>query len=287
MRGIILSAMVSTVVLTSCDIIDDPALDLGFVYNEDLYGPAPSFSPAPSSEHFKRVIIEDFTGHECGNCPTAHHIAEDLDTQYGDSLAVVAAHVTDLAAPNLPDFPAEYRTNEGNAWWAPFDGLGIPIGRVNRSGGISNPWPYTLWGSEVTAQFAQSPLAVLQMQVEYVEENNDLNVHVYTEFLEGLTGTYNLAVVILESHIVSPQLEYLPQPFVWEEYEHNHMLRGSITGPFGLQIVSNPEANSSVLKSYTYGWNSNWIPENCAVLAMLIDNSNGEIVNSVEAEIGE
>lgn len=287
MKKLVFILIVQALVFAGCDIIEDPTPELGFFYNEDLYGPPPAFSPTPAEEIFKRVVIEDFTGHECGNCPIAHDIAADLDTLYGDSLAVIAVHVTDLAAPNLPDFPADYRTTAGDAWWSPFDGLGIPIGRINRSGGLANPWPYTLWDDEAAAQFAQDPRAVLQMKLDFVADNRDLNIHVQTEFLEALAGSYNLAVVILESYIVSPQLEYLPAPFVWDAYYHNHMLRGSVSGPFGIQVASNPAAGTSQVNSYTFEWNENWLPEHCSVLAMLINNATGEIENSVETYIAE
>jgi thiol-disulfide isomerase/thioredoxin len=44
----------------------------------------------------RRVLLEDFTGHTCNNCPAAAVIAEGLQTFYGeDQLILVGVHAVD------------------------------------------------------------------------------------------------------------------------------------------------------------------------------------------------
>lgn len=84
---------------------------------------------------------------------------------------------------------------------------------------------------------AESSPVDLQLEVQYVEENNHLNVHVFNQWFENASGNYRLVLLVTESHIVAPQLWYNHDPEFVEEYEHEHMLRGSLSGATGLTIA--------------------------------------------------
>ena len=271
-----------------CDTIDDPIIAMGNNYRADLYGEAPVFTSLPASAQIKRVVIEDFTGHHCGNCPPAHLIATSILEGSGeDKVSVMAVHCTGLAEPTDPPYLADYRSPEGDAYWQPFTGFGIPLGRINRSGGIDFPWTPPQWQAETTDQLSQDPLAVMQMVVDFQGGDNKINVHVNTEYLSAVSGSTRLVMVVLESHIISPQLWYDHDPETVPDYEHNHMLRGAFTGAFGLNNATNPVAGTIVNNSYTFDWNTNWVPENCSVLAFIVDGTTGEIINSVEKYLVE
>ena len=60
----------------ACDVLEDPIVPFSGGYNLELYGNPPVFQMATTSG--KNVLVEDFTAHQCGNCPPAAEIAEGL-----------------------------------------------------------------------------------------------------------------------------------------------------------------------------------------------------------------
>ena len=68
------AGLVLALAIGACDELEDPILAVGNAYRADLYGPAPEFSAVGST--VQHVLLEDFTAHQCGNCPAAAVIAE-------------------------------------------------------------------------------------------------------------------------------------------------------------------------------------------------------------------
>ena len=60
--------LVGAALLQSCDKLDDPVI--GIVPDCDTSGMVmPQFEPLQTD--VQRILIEDFTAHQCGNCPPA------------------------------------------------------------------------------------------------------------------------------------------------------------------------------------------------------------------------
>ena len=74
---------------TACDIVEPPFAETSTT------GPT-----GPVSGAVRKVLLEDFTGHKCGNCPRAGEAADALKLAYGDQLIVYAAHVGFLQKQN-------------------------------------------------------------------------------------------------------------------------------------------------------------------------------------------
>ncbi|MDZ4750367.1 MAG: Omp28-related outer membrane protein [Flavobacteriales bacterium] len=271
--------------ITSCDIIDNPIVDYGIGYREDLYGSAPTFGPATNS--WRNVLLEDFTGHDCGNCPDAHVVADEILANNPGRVAVVSIHAGPLAEPLLPDFPNDYRTTEGEFYFAQLSFQVNPIGRVSREGGASNIWSHAQWTAEAINQMNDAPAVVLQMELDMDTVLGNLNIHVYDQWLQASSGNQNLVLLITEGPIIGPQLEYTPEAIIHEDYEHKHMLRAAISGPDGLSIANSPVQGEAGTSSYTYEWNSNWKWGKSYVVAFVVNASNGEVLNVIEKKIYE
>lgn len=235
----------------------------------------------------RNVLLEDFTGHDCGNCPDAHVVAEEIIVDNPNRVAVVSVHAGPLAEPLPPDFPNDYRTPEGEIYFSQLDFPVNPIGRVSREGGPGSIWSHAQWVGETENQLNDNPAVVLQMEVSIDTLIGNLNVHVFDQWMQNVDGAHNLVVLITESKVIGPQLEYLPEAYIHEEYVHNHMLRTSISGVGGLTIANDPTTGESGLSSYTYEWNNNWDWHNCSVVAFVVDGTNGEVLNVIEKKLNE
>ena len=100
-------------------------------------------------------------------------------------------------------------------------------------------------------------------------------------FAAALTGEVRLALLVSESHLMGAQLDYGNDPEVIENFEHNHMLRGSLSGADGLVVATDPAAGSTLQLDYTLAWNDEWVLENSHILAVLT-NADGEVLNCLD-----
>lgn len=261
----------------ACDEEEEPIIESG-TYRADLYGPPPGFTPA--GVPIQRVLLEDFTGHDCGNCPNGHLRAAELLENYDENIAVVAIHAGSLAAPLPPEYPSDWTTPEGSYYLLTQVGQDImPKGRINRRPGASTIFSPSAWPDQVAEAIAQQPPVNMQVKANYQSANNHWNVHVFSEWLQSAAGNYKLVVMLTESGIVAPQLFYGNNPEYVEEYDHEHMLRTTGTGATGLTAFTNPTAGLLDIESYTFDWNSEWNPDSCEVIAFLTDGDNGRVLN--------
>jgi hypothetical protein len=268
---------------TSCEKNDDPVSDIQ-VYRSDLYGPAPEFTPTGIPQ--QRVLLEDFTGHDCGNCPNGHIRAAQLLETHEDDIAVVAIHAGSLAAPLPPDYPNDWTTPEGVYYLLTQVGQDImPKGRINRRTNASTIFSPSAWSTQVTEAFSEEPPVNMQLKAEYESSGGHWNVHVFSEWLENGSGDYKLVIMLTESGIVAPQLFYGNEPEYIAEYHHEHMLRATGTGATGLQVFQNPIEGLKKRISYTFDWNNEWVPENCEVIAFLTEGDNGKVVNVAKTKL--
>ncbi|HRW70335.1 Omp28 family outer membrane lipoprotein [Lentimicrobium sp.] len=276
--------------ISSCDKIEEPftkktgSLDTAAC-------PVPEF-PAVTAVQ-KRVLLEDYTGHTCVNCPKAAKLAHDLKEVHGDKLVLLAVHAGYFANPTPGgDFTYDFRTEAGTAWDV-FFGVGMvgnPNGMVNRRGHPNNHIiTPTAWGANVTDALSTQPLLDLQMINDYDAAERKLCTHIKTRFITTLDRNLRLVVVLAENGIVKPQKNNDPgsgDTPVIEEYVHNHVLRSAITSTWGSSIAvagtPNPE---SLVKSFKYILKEEYVPENCSVIAFVYDDDTKEVLQAIEVDV--
>jgi hypothetical protein len=278
-----LCGLLLTIGFLSCDKVEEPIVPVTGVYLEELYGPAPSFQP--EGVPHQRVLLEDFTAHRCIFCPLANQKATELLGNYGDSIAVVSIHAGSNAVTS-PEYPNDWTTPEGEFYLGTQVGVDeLPKGRINRFQDASEVIPFQDWANRVGEAMGEVPIVNMQMKANFKTETNHWNVHVFSEWLQDAEGDYKLVVMLTESGIIAPQLNYLASPNYVEEYHHEHMLRTTGTGATGLPVFSNPRAGTLDTQSYTFDWKSEWVPENCEVIAFLTEGENGRVVNVAKVKL--
>lgn len=282
-----------TVLLHSCDKVEAPYV----IKNADTtYCEPVDFPPLTSS--YKRVMVEDYTGHKCPNCALGGKAMHDLIEKYGDSVIAMAVHTGDFASvnPNDPVFNYDFRTATGDVWRTDFEVELFPIGIVNRKKIIDNKLliPTTSWDNAVKQELTLDPVADVQIINEFDEAKGKLCIHTKTTFLAGSENkNLNLLVLITESGIIAPQKNIVaslgPTPTILD-YEHNHVLRGVVNGNWGVSVRSGT-ATDPVAKSYGVyfnGFNINqMLPENCSVVAILFDTDTKEVLQVSEKSVIE
>ena len=84
---------------------------------------------------YRKVLIEDYTGHKCGYCPPAGDTLAYLEKKYTGKIIPLAIHAGQFANINLT-YPTDFRTTVGNAYDTEFGNsmAGNPNGLINRIG---------------------------------------------------------------------------------------------------------------------------------------------------------
>lgn len=285
--------------ITSCDVVEGPYLiDNGGITPVDT----------SSNTYVKKVLIEDFTGHTCPNCPAAARELEAIHDVYGNQIIGMALHVsTGFAAPwtGAGKYEYDFRTEWGTEWDDFFDisNAGLPRGMVNR---IGYPNEHRLGKNE----WLSAVITELEKEIDFgISITCDMNgnegtITVNTELINDVVGDYNLVVCLTESHIIDWQKDGQTDN---EFYEHNHVLRSvlsdeslSISSSYTSgDIIAEPIAiNLTTLEQYNIDYSANtaingsgnaggWNAENMSVIAYIYDNTTQEIVQVEEAHLNE
>ncbi|MCH2198303.1 MAG: Omp28-related outer membrane protein [Flavobacteriales bacterium] len=278
MKKLLGTLAIASLLVASCDQIDDPVVPVTTNYRADLYGDAPTFGAAPTTG--VNVFIEDFTAHQCGNCPNAAVIADEIYEDHPDRVVLLAIHAGNLAVTNAEDpYSTDWVTDEGQFFWDQLDFQANPLGRINRSGGPGNFFSPPQWEDQVGSYLSNDAAVNLQMSANYVAENNHLNLHVNGQWASDYENPTNLIILFSESELYDWQLWYGNEPESVPDYHFKHTLRGSVTGPTGLSFSSGSNSGDEDQNDYTFEWNMDWIMENCEAIALVVDNVTGEVVN--------
>lgn len=204
------------------------------------------------------VLLEDYTGQACVNCPNAHEVATTLHEQYPENLIVVAMH----AGPQAIAAPSGLKQSEGDTYADAFGVKTYPNGMINRRGGLKD---YPSWGAAVYEELQRE--ASLNLSVEAAFVDGKLAVTTDMLALEELCG--KLQLWLLEDSLVGPQITPSGPQL---QYVHNHVFRGSINGTWGEDIALALGEEKAVMHE-NVTLNEGWKPENLSVVAFVYDGN--------------
>lgn len=241
---------------------------------------------------FRKVLIEDYTGHYCGNCPRAAETATTIESAKKDSVVVIAVHSgSSFSPPVLPDYPEDFRTQTGTTDWDGFFGIsgaGLPKGMINRG---QTPFyqPKDNWSALVNQYLAQAQKAKLTLTTSFDPNSLYLNVNVKVKFLTGASyaNDIRVSVVVTEDSIVATQKDYNPPAGVTvvngderPTYRFDNMLRGAVNSSWGEVIKAKPVvANDSASITYTcFKLDMVKNTKNVNVVAFVYDDGSKEVI---------
>lgn len=259
---------VSGSALTGCDNIDegDRVLD-----------------DVDESSITKTVLLEDFTGANCINCPDAHKIAQKSKETIGDNLVVVSIHAGIFSTP-------KFRTEAGDAYQKHFyanDMTGYPAAMISRTRieGSVTTTAIANWNTYLL-EYLFKPKAIdinIELGINYSEADNSFTV----ESAITPNSDYKdikLQLWITESHIIAAQKT--PTETI-RDYEHNHVLRDAINGIWGEEIENDIEkGETKVYTSNPYSLEGKaWVPENISIVGFLYDANTEEVLDVKEIKL--
>lgn len=276
----ILAAVSLTALLfTTCNKVEEPFYYIPTV--EDVTVTFPDLDPATV---YRKILIEEFTGHRCQNCPAGHRTLEELHSIYGDTMVVVGIHFGSLAE-TTSDFPYDFRTVAGSLIGANYNIDGIPAAIFNRNyreGG----WFRNKWMSVMSAIDRTEIPAAIQLINEYDEANKTVKANVKVTMLQDYTGGLRLAIFLVEDGIVKPQID---GEEIISDYVHNHVLRASFVDPFGAILRNGDDVwhtgDTELFASTLDFQGKDWDVNNCYVVAFLVDPERSEVLQVEKLDV--
>ena len=230
------------------------------------------------------VLIEDYTGVKCVNCPSAAAIAQNIQSTYPENVLVLGVHAGPLAEP--PAGQPDFRTEAGNAWWNYFGFSTNPIGTINRTkNGDSYGYSKESWSSAVTNLLAgDNPIIRFKIQpITYDTATREIEFKTKTTFLSETEGNYYIFACIMEDSIVAKQLT--PEG-VNSNYVHRHVLRKDINGPWGEELFNGAtEDDFEISTEFTATLDESYNDKQCYVIAYVYDYNDKHIIQAAERKI--
>lgn len=221
----------------------------------------------------RAVLLEDFTGQRCTNCPDAHRIIDKLKEQYGDALIPVAIHGGSLSIAPGDAFNG-LRTDEGDEYYKNAGQPDLPAGRIDRGRVIDRKE----WSTVVRSELTKEAPAAIEIAAA-IGADGKIAVDLTLKAVKTLRA--NLQLWVLEDGIVAYQYDdgkHVPK------YTHNHVFRGTVNGLDGDPV--NLEANVFQTKTYTCAVADGWNKANLSVVAFIY-NDDGVQQAALAKVVGE
>jgi len=241
-KRLFIALAVGTVLVSSCDKVELP--NIGSVDTNTSCDTVFSFSTPTQSN--RNVLVEDFTGHLCGNCPGAAYELELLHDIYGDTLIVMGLHPnTSFNVPQTGSgkYETDWRYEEAEQVMAEFAiPSSLPRLMINRT--ESTP-PFFFFNAN---QLASAVPAVMGQAADFSIKlsgstlaDRTVCAKVEVELLNTMSGSYSVVSCLVEDSITDYQTCYAGQhpdytgagDDTYSNYTHRHVMR-DVFGHYGI-----------------------------------------------------
>jgi hypothetical protein len=244
--------------------------------------------PAPITDQQRQVLVEEFTGVRCVNCPAGSAALEELIGQHGDQLVAVSIHAGSFAPPYPESFDT-LRTVKGEEILS-FIGepLGYPTAVVNRKkfpGGFNLQLPRNGWPGAIEQELQEDPRVLIDIKNNYDEATRELETCVTLQMMDDLSVEESvfLTVMLIENNVVDLQLtpeSSEPDP----NYVHKHVFRDVLTSAAGNLIQEEVTTGSFVQQSFAITLKEKYKADDCSIIAFVHLGGDTKVVLQAEKE---
>jgi hypothetical protein len=277
------------ILATGCNKIEPP-----FTENTAAKG-IDTVAFSEKSDTIQRILIEDFTGHTCGNCPAAAKIALQIQTNHPEQIVIMGLHVSEQFAAPLNDgtghFTYDFRTPEGTEIDQHFgaSNAGLPRGMVNRKNfNGTKILDRNDWTSAVQPLLSVKPSIDLKVKAYFSANTDSVAAYIQTKFFNNYSGDVKLCAFVVEDSIINWQSDYSKPPGQnkIENYVHRHNLRAAFIGAYGeILTKTNFMVNDKFKNGFVLKKGSDWVSKNLSVVAYLYKTDSEEIIQVAETKV--
>ena len=237
--------------------------------------------PFNISGHGKTVLIKDFTGVRCVNCPAAAEAVHELQHNLGEEhVIIMSVHAGSLAQP-VGLFP-DLTTPEGNEWY--MDNSSNPLFSVDYVALTSG---HTLYVDQIDAPLsdalAEEQTFEIFTAVTYDDETRQLDMEADVVATADVEGDFYVTACLLEDSIVGRQV--VPGG-IDTAYVFRNVFRGTVNGADGDLFLDGPVyINDEYIYKYSIELDPAFNADQCYFLAYVYDKTDGKIMQTALKKI--
>ena len=231
----------------------------------------------------KRVLIEDYTGTWCGNCPRVSHAIE-LARAQSEFIVPVGIH---RSSSNPADAAYDPYNFDSSALEAVLNMSGYPKALLNRMTRWQ-PLEQNNITQVINLTQGDNPKLGLSMSNQVTTTNITLDVNIkFSQDFENL----KLVVYVLENGLIYDQVNYTPfyggLPYI-TNFEHEHVLKSCLTPLFGEPIASEEtKVGNTYTKSFSIPIPSNIANSNNIEFVAFVTGDDNKAINVRKANRNE
>lgn len=274
----VIALIVTVTTFTSCDRVEvafPPAIKLdtllytgatGNLWQDYIDNEWPDFDTITNSNPMRNALVEDFTGHNCSNCPAAADVAHGLHEANPSRVFVASIHSSNVGesafqSVNIPTgYTIDFMNPQG-LWLGNYFGqtvsnsgfFGNPGGTVSRTKEITDLFYASgFWSTKVNQVLSSTLQVAIKAHVNYYDATKGFFLHTEVELLDGTLDASNLGMVayMIEDSLVGPQNV---QSTFTPDYVHRDVMRGTLSGiGLGRDLTSGTENNGKYYLDYSY-----------------------------------
>ncbi len=239
---------------------------------------------SPIDENLQYVVVEDFTGVKCINCPKAAVVAHTLQNKLKSQLIVIGSHPMGAALTKPYTGDADLRSETSRIYYEFWKQPGLPAGLINRR--QEKTVVFDNWTAIVDGISAEKPVATVN-QVKATIADGKMTVEASGCFKSDYTkeGDINLILLVLEDCFEVRQ-EGDEASKEKHNYHHDHVLRTSIGDAWGVKVLNaKPKAEAKFTHTASVELNADWKKDKLSVVALLTNASTREIINAAKVKV--
>lgn len=223
------------------------------------------YIPVDKVKAERRVLLEEFTGQFCVNCPTAHAVIETLEEQYPEDLIVVSIH----AGPFGVAAPIGLMQPDGDIYANHWNIPAYPKGIIDRQSGVLD---MGAWLNVIRSELAQAP--ALEVDLDATLSADGTTINITTDLLPYTSLDGNLQLWVVENQIVSFQQN---GDVLQADYIHNNVYRASVNGIWGQPVKLTQNVSQQFDNSIEV--NQAWNVDNLYIVGFVYDDAGVQQVN--------
>jgi hypothetical protein len=235
----------------------------------------------------RNILIEEFTGVRCVNCPAGAQAIEALLAQHGNRLVAFSIHAG-FFAPPYAESRYDFRTSAGNQLLSLLgEPIGYPTAVVNRRrfpGEFSMQLGQSKWAGYVQQELTKPLKVKIALNSNFNAGTRELEVAASLYVEQSITEPdVRLSIVLLEDNVVDYQLTPAGKQ---ADYVHKHILRSMLTSADGNLIQEDLNAGSRFCKKFVTTVPEAWKASDMKIAAIVsLGGPSKEVLQVVQVKM--
>ncbi len=228
----------------------------------------------PAANVARHVLIEDFTGQRCVNCPDATSLIHTMQQAYGEENLITVALYSGPFGQTTSGRLYDLTTETGNYY---FNQLGVdsqPVARINRH---AANLVTSSWYSEVYEYIQEEPTLDLSITNAYDSSSRQVDISVVGTALADVDG--QLQVWLTENGILD--FQYQSDGDIEDEYVHNNVFRTTVNDCDG--DAYSLSSGQSTIRDFSVTLDEAWVADSMAVVAFVF--TAGDVLQVTSAPV--